>query len=138
MAREQNLLRIAKPEIRSIALVAGLMLIGLSTCRTVPSEPESPARIVNPTRQSRATLAKAVTEALNGRPVTLADDALTRSSDLIIERVRIKDPSGLPIDGRDSSPPEHFRLVKRGAHCVLIHSSTGKRMSLPHTECSPQ
>jgi len=93
------------------------------------------ARIVNPTAETRATLAKAVQSALDGATVTLAEDALTADSTLVIERAVRRDAKGLRIQGRELSPPERFRLVKSGGACVLVHERTGRRFPLVHTDC---
>ena len=107
----------------------------LSTCAS--AQPDVAAVIDKPTKESRAELAQAVSSALNGAPVTLADDALTRDSLLIIERVHPRDASGAPLSGRDFARPEHFRLVKAGEHCALVHERTGKRTTLASTTCQP-
>jgi hypothetical protein len=96
-----------------------------------------PAIIVKPTKESRAELARVVSSALNGAPVTLADDALTRESLLIIERAHPRDANGVPLSGRDFGRPEHFRLVKIGERCALVHERTGERTTLPSTTCEP-
>ena len=94
-----------------------------------------PALTVAPTDASRAALAAAVTSALHGAQVTLADDALTRSSTLIVERARQLDAAGLLIAGREVGVPERFRLVKRGGACVLVHERTGQAKVLESTTC---
>jgi hypothetical protein len=123
----------------SLAAPAALLLAFLAPgCRTVRPEPAGvPAVIVDPSDASRAALAEAVGASLNGAPVTLADDALTRSSTLVVERARLRDPAGLPAQGRDLGSPERFHLVKRGARCVLLHERTGRASSLEATTCAP-
>lgn len=107
-------------------------------CRAVrPEPPEVPAVIVAPTDASRAALTAAVRAALDGAPVTLADDALTRSSTLTVERAPLRDPAGLPVGGRELGSPERFHLVKRGSACVLVHERTGRERSLEATTCAP-
>ena len=76
-----------------------------------------------------------ISAAFNGIPVTLADDALTRESTLTIERNRPRDAEGRPLDGRDPGRPEHFRLFKTGADCVLVQESTGRRWKLTASSC---
>jgi hypothetical protein len=93
------------------------------------AQPDVAALIDQPTKESRAELAQAVATVLNGAPVTLADDALTRDSLLIIERAHT---------GRDLDKPEHFRLVRTDAHCVLVHERTGQRRTLVATTCRPR
>ena len=112
-------------------LIASAML--LSACAS--AQPDVAAVIDKPTKESRAELAQAVSAALNGAPVTLADDALTRDSLLIIERAHPRDANGVPLSGRDLDKPEHFRLVKTGQHCALVHERTGKRTTLASTTC---
>ena len=107
-----------------------LLLFPLAyACTSTFAQPDAPAIIVKPTPASRAELAQAVSSELNGAPVTLADDALTRDSLLIIERAH--------LSGRDFDRPEHFRLVKAGEHCALVHERTGKRTTLASTTCQP-
>ena len=98
----------------------------LATCAS--AQPEVAAVIDKPTKETRAELAQAVSSALNGAPVTLADDALTRDSLLIVEK---------RLTGRDFDRPEHFRLVKTDKHCTLVHERTGKRTTLASTTCLP-
>lgn len=119
--------------------VAGLLL-SLGACRTTPVPPppaDVPASIVSPTPESRAALARAVSAAMSGAPVTLADDALTSSSTLVVERVQPRDPSGRPFGGRELSLPERFRLVKRGDACLLVHEGSGRELVLEDTRCAP-
>jgi hypothetical protein len=108
-------------------LVIPVVLL-LSTCAA--AQPEVAAVIDKPTKESRAELAHAVGSALNSAPVTLADDALTRDSVLIIERAH--------LSGRQLDRPEHFRLVKIGKDCALVHERTGKRTTLASTTCVPK
>jgi hypothetical protein len=95
-----------------------------------------PALITNPTAESRAELLRLVSRALNGASLTIADDALTRDSTLIIERARVRDASGVPLTGRDTGRPERFRLVKNGTRCVLVHEGSGRRWALSSTACA--
>ncbi len=95
-----------------------------------------PARIVDPTPQSRAALLSAVRSALNGATVALADEALTAESALLIERAVRRDPRGLRIQGREVLRPERFHLVKSGGDCVLVHERTGRRFPLRDTRCA--
>jgi hypothetical protein len=120
---------------RVVWVASGVALVVVA-CRTVPSRRDVPAVIVNPTPQSRAALAAAVSEALNGAKVTLADDALTRTDSLIIEREQPRDPTGRPLDGRERGMPEHFQLVKSGDQCVLVHRRTERRFPLAGIACS--
>jgi hypothetical protein len=111
------------------------VLMVLTACAPGLAQEETPAVIDNPTEESRAALVAAVSTALDRPSVTLADDALTREDVLIIERVSPRDARGTPLGGRDLDRPEHFRLVKVGARCVLVRERTGARQVLAATRC---
>ncbi len=112
-------------------------LLSLAACRTALARQELPAVIAENSSRSRAELAAAVSAALDGVAVTLADDALTRESTLVLERARRRDESGLPVQGRETGMPERFRLVRSGADCVLVHERSGRRFTLQETACTP-
>jgi hypothetical protein len=118
------------------ALVAGALALAACAARSAPHD--VPAVLTHPSAASRAELVRVVSRALNGAPVTLADDALTRDSTLIVERATHRDAEGRPLDGRETSRPEHFRLVQDGSRCVLIHERTGQRFTLAASTCSPR
>jgi hypothetical protein len=121
---------------KAVAVAAALFAV--TACRTAHAQKELPAVILNPTTESREALTRAVSAALGGAPVTLADDALTAGSELVVERARLRDPRGLPANGRELRVPEHFRLVTRGGDCVLVHERGGERSTLPGTVCAPR
>ena len=81
-------------------IVLGIVLAG---CQARAARPDVPAHVNNPTAESRAELLRVVRDALNGSEVTLADDALTKDSLLIIEPKH--------LTGRDLRRPEHFRRM---------------------------
>ena len=121
--------------VRTLALF--MVALGACGCGTLPAGNDLPAVIVGPTTQSREDLQQAVASTLNGAPVTLADDALTHDSTLLIERNQARDANGVPLSGRELGRPEKFQLVKSGKDCVLIHEASGRRWTLKHTTCSP-
>src|SRR5207247_516423 len=81
-----------------VRLVAGVL--SLAACAT-GSGRDVPAVITTPTAESRAELRRVVSRALNRATLTLADDALTRDSTLIIERARPRGADGAPLSGRE-------------------------------------
>jgi len=121
---------------RASLVIAATLLASLSACASV-AEQDVPARIVEPDAHSRGELKRVVSEALNGADVTLAADALTKSSVLAIERKPARDASGQLISGREYERPEIFRLVKRGAKCALLHERTNARYELTNVQCAP-
>jgi hypothetical protein len=120
-------------------IVRGVLsfVLALTACRTVPAQRECPSVIIDPSAESRAALAEAVSQALNGARVKLADDALTKTDLLTIERELHRDSSGLPLNGRERRMPEQFRLVKAGEQCTLVHAGTGRRFPLAGVKCAP-
>jgi hypothetical protein len=120
--------------LRTTALLA-LTLAVLPACRTWPAQRAAPALITHPTAQSRADLELAVSQALGGAPVRLADDALTHDSLLIVGHAQARDARGLPLNGRELGRPQHFRLLRRGSRCILVHLESGKSRILAHTTC---
>jgi len=118
-------------------LLLALPLVGLTAGRAWPADAGTPAVIIHPTAASRADLERAVSAAFHGAPVRLADDALRHDSLLIVGRAQARDVRGLPLNGRELEHPQHFRLILRGSHCVLLHLETGRARVLQHTACRP-
>ncbi|HEX9051216.1 MAG TPA: hypothetical protein VF841_11855 [Anaeromyxobacter sp.] len=122
---------------RARALSCAAALAALAACRTARPPRDEPAVIVDPTDGSRAALRRAVSGALRGAPVTLADDALTRSSTLVIEPLWPRDAAGRRLGGREQGLPERFHLVRSGGRCVLVRDRDGRRLALEGTSCAP-
>jgi len=118
------------------ASVAGLVALG--ACAQRSARPDVPAVLTNPTEATRAELLRVAGEALNGAPVTLAADALTREDTLIVERAERRDTKDMNLGGREMRRPDHFRLVKHGAACILVHVETGRRWTLSSATCLPR
>ncbi len=114
------------------------MALALAGCAPRSAQPEVPAVLTNPTREGRAELARVVSEAMQGAPVTLADDALTADGTLIVERAAPSAAKDMNLRGRDTGRPEHFQLFKCGSRCVLVHAGTGRRWHLESATCSPR
>ena len=120
---------------RATIVAACASTLALAACLVRSPPPDVPALLTGPTAESRAELVRVVSHALNGAPVTLADDALTVDSTLIVERTPRRDAQGRPLDGRETGRPERFRLVRNGSRCVLIHERTGRRFTLASAAC---
>lgn len=112
-------------------------ILGLAACATASPPGDRPAILTRPTAESRAELARTLRGALHGAPITIADDALTRDSTLIIERAPARSKGGVPLNGRQTGRPEHFRLVTKDSRCLLVHERTGRRWTLRAATCSP-
>ena len=97
-------------------------LLGLAGVWTVTSN-AAPAAVMDPTPAGHADIEQAVAAAL-GAEVLIADDALTTSSILTIERRAPRTIEGRVGTGRILDRPETFRLVLDGDQCVLVHRRT--------------
>ncbi|WP_346837339.1 hypothetical protein [Microbulbifer sp. SAOS-129_SWC] len=121
---------------RTLYLLAPLLL---AACGSQPAAGAPvPALLVAPTTAVRAQLQQVVSEALHGVPVTLADDALTRESLLLIERAQPRDAGGRLIQGRDPGAPAQFRLFLGGGNCYLQQLPSGQRWVLEGAECAAE
>ena len=121
--------------LRPISVTA--LWLMLSGCQTVDADYDRPARIVNPDADSRAALQAALNEAL-GIEVMLADDALTDSSLLLIERWLPGTMDDPVPQGRILEKPIQFQLVKDGGDCSLVRKSDGARYLLSNTDCETE
>ena len=118
---------------KSCNLFLGGLLV-LAGCQTMATGNDVAARITNPTAASRAALQSAVNDALHTE-VLLADDALTSSSILTIERNPPKTLQGQLATGRNMDPPIRFDLVLNDSKCILIDMRDDSRHTLENTTC---
>ena len=118
---------------RVIALTA--LAVTLAACKNVAPDVDQAAVIVNPDAASRAVLQATVNAALHTE-VTLADDALTETSILVIEQKVPQSIEGSPAQGRTMAMPIQFRLVGNGSECILIDQRDMSRTVLADTVCS--
>lgn len=107
--------------------------LGLASLWAVTST-AAPAAIMDSTPAGHADIAQAVSAAL-GKDVLIADDALTTSSVLTIERRTPRTMEGRVGTGRVVDPPEVFQLVLDGGRCVLVHLRTGESYPLENARC---
>ena len=117
------------------AVLLAVAAIGIAGCKNVVPDIDQAAVIVNPDAASRAALRETVNAALHTE-VVLADDALTDSSVLTIERKLPQSIEGSPAQGRNMEMPIQFRLVKNGGECILIDQRDMSRTVLADTVCS--
>lgn len=117
---------------RAIALAVFVM--SMSGCKNVAPDADQAAVIVDPDAASRAALQQTVNAALH-TDVTLADDALTDTNILIIERKVPQSIEGSPAQGRNMEMPIQFRLVTDGANCILVDQRDASRHILADTRC---
>jgi len=118
-------------------LIAASLALTALGCQTYGSYSDEPARIVNSDDASRAVLQDVVNTAF-GTNVTLADNALTDSSLLTIERSpqpTMENPNPL---GRNMEMPFQLRLFINGDDCVLVDQRDHVRYTLANTSCEAE
>jgi hypothetical protein len=117
------------------AIVLAALAVTFAACKNVAPDVDQAAVIVNPDAASRAALQETVNAALH-TDATLADDALTETSILIIQRKVPQSIAGSPAQGRTMEMPIQFRLVANGTECILIDQRDMSRAVLADTVCS--
>lgn len=132
------MLRLPKSAMCCAALALGACKLTVPPAEEASPRGEQPAVIVNASAESRAELHRVVSDMLVGADVTLADDALTETSVLTVERKQIKSLQNPPLSGRDLGRPERFQLLTTGTACILIHETGHARYELTETDCVPE
>ena len=123
------------PVALGVRLVAGaIVALASSGCQTSVPPADNPARIVDADAASRASLQTTLNEVLKTE-VLIADDALTRSSLLSVERRLPRSLQGQPAGGRILTAPIQFQLVLSNGECVLIDLRDSSRHVLQDTRC---
>jgi hypothetical protein len=120
-----------KQTVLSVSLGVALLTTG---CQTMGGDSDRPARIVNSDDASRAALQSTVNGILN-TDVTLAENALTESSMLIIELSPPRKMENPNPQGRIMDEPIQFRLVINDSDCILIDQRNESRHLLENTDC---
>lgn len=123
---------------RTAILKAAITASVLAACSASGVQPDVPALRTSTSAESRAEIEQTVSTAMNGVPVTVADDALTAESTLLIERSRSRSIERPSEPGRSMERPQHFQLIVDARQCFLVHEETGLRWMLPATECIPE
>ncbi|MBC3931192.1 hypothetical protein [Undibacterium curvum] len=112
-------------------------LLSLSACQLTGAAGLQPAVLTQPEGASAQELRRVIAELSGFSSVMLAEDDLTRSSELVIERRHQYRPNGDLIQGRDLEPPQRFRLLQGGAQCWLLHLNSGQQRLLQGLSCRP-
>jgi hypothetical protein len=123
--------------LKQFARFAAAILM-VSGCQTMNAAADVPALLSEPDEASRAALRDTISAIFGGQDVPLADDALTKSSLLLIERNPRGSLDAPPATGRVLEEPIRFRLVNSGGECVLVDLRDESRHLLPDTTCVPE
>ena len=119
------------------SLIPATLFLALVGCKNVAPDADTWAIIVEPDEMSRTALQSAVNEMFDTE-VLLADDALTDTSLLIIERKIPRSIEGSPAQGRNMEMPFQLRLVTDGKDCILVDPRDGSRHILADTRCAAE
>ena len=117
-------------------IVLVLAAASLAACATTDYSTATDALLTESNETVRMELVKVTSEALSGRPVSIAPDALTTTNRLIIEEGDMMGRDGNPLSGRLMNKPDHFVLKKSGAQCVLYHEQGETYYPLENVTCS--
>ena len=112
-----------------MAIAAAIAATNLASCETMPPSKGAPAVLQASSDEVRAELTEVISNALNGVRITLAPDALTTDSVVIIEK------QNFAAIGRRMDRPDHFTLSLSNGKCVLTHEETGQNYALKHAKC---
>ena len=136
MAYESNYAKVNAMTTCKVILAWSIMSL-VWGCQSMAANDDVAARIDPPTIESRLELQRLVNEVLRTQ-VILAEDALTHSSVLTIERnpaLGIQRPAA---QGRNMDTPIQFRLMLNNSACILVDQRDGARYALKETTCVPE
>lgn len=117
-----------------IGLLAATLALLLG-CKTTGDQMSYAAVITQPSADSLVQITKAVSTALDGQSVKIAEDALSTTNQLIIVTNTQSRIGNDPINGRIQERPQHFYLMQRGSECYLLHDETAKEYVLQDVTC---
>ena len=115
-----------------------LLLLAVCGCSGPAVQPDVPALRAEVSSASTEEIEQTISTAMNGVPVTVADDALTTESTLLIERSTQRALGRPQVPGRSLERPQQFQLIVDARQCFLVHRETGLRWLLAETECVPE
>ena len=120
-------------------LMAASAVLLLSACQTTASSAPAEAMLMKSSPATTAMLSDAVSQALGGVKVTLADDVLMKNSTLTVEtKIAQSMDSNRSIglmNDRARPAADRFTLMKEGRSCYLLHENSGQKMPLGQLEC---
>lgn len=113
-------------------------MLGIAACRPLAPEDAVPAVLVAPDPAVQAELIAALSAMLGPAAISIAPDALTRTSLLTLERPEPGGGSERRATGRSLETPERFRLVASRDGCFLVHETGVDRVELHRATCVPE
>ena len=120
---------------RRHAALLTCLSIALCACALPSTGTEETAAVIEAPSEATHTELQQAVNALLGKSVMLASDALTQSNVLVIDRTPARDSTGRRIEARSTELADRLRLVKRGDDCVLIDERTQQERVLSKIRC---
>ena len=111
------------------------LIVFLSACQSVNAQPEQDALLLHASPEAQKELTATIAKMLGLKSVLVAAESLTKSSYLPFDRVKLRDQSGLMMQGLETEKPQVFKLVMKGNACWLLHLNSDKRDLLVSVQC---
>ena len=111
------------------------LIVFLSACQSVNAQPEQDALLLHASPEAQKELTATIAKMLGLKSVLVAAESLTKSSYLPFDRVKLRDQSGLMMQGLETEKPQVFKLVVKGNACWLLHLNSDKRELLVSVQC---
>lgn len=121
-----------KPSCSYAVLIA---CVSLSACHVTSAQMAKAALLTNPGAEVRLEIVEAIQAMTGFSSVALADQDLTQSSELVIERKQHRTVNEGLIQGRDLELPQRFQLLALGGQCWLVKQATQQRVLLKKAQC---
>ena len=125
----------AKRHLARFGAMLGAFVLLAGVSQGCASQPPLPAVLEQASPEAHVTLTNAAKRLLNGRSVTFANDAFTRSPRVSLAPAVRNTPNGRLATGRTIRLPDELRLVRVGRSCELLHVNTDQRLGLPGVKC---
>ena len=116
-------------------LLQFFLIVLLSACQSVNAQPEQDALLLHASPEAQKELTATIAKMLGLKSVLVAAESLTKSSYLPFDRVKLRDQSGLMMQGLETEKPQVFKLVVKGNACWLLHLNSDKRELLVSVQC---
>ena len=118
-----------------LGAIIGALVLFAGVSQGCTSQAPLPAVLEQASPEAHVTLTNAAKRLLNGRSVTFANDAFTRSPRVSLAPAVRNTPNGRLATGRTIRLPDELRLVRVGRSCELLHVNTDQRLGLPGVKC---
>lgn len=107
----------------------------LTSCKHSSVQDGAPAVLIESDELARQEIQQHMEDVLGGS-VLLAEDVLSRSSEIVVERRAQSDPLGNRLPGRILTEPDRFRLtINQEGQCILVHENSGRHWLLQESRC---